>query len=68
MLTVLEPKKAQSTFSYTPQDCYENLQDIHNIQVFLLSNSCPEELKNELLEHQMNLIDDLSTRLCMLKS
>ena len=45
-----------------------DLQDINNIQVFLLSGSFPDHLKTAIQEHQLDLIEQLSTMLLMLKS
>ena len=57
-----------TNFNFTPSNCYEHLENINNVQVFLMSDSCPDHLKESLREHQLDLIEQLSTKLLMLKS
>lgn len=56
-----------TAFNCTPESCYEQLQDIHNIQLFLLLDNIPDHLKKPIAEHQFDLIEQLSTKLLMLK-
>lgn len=55
-------------FDFTPSNCYEHLQNINNAQIFLMSGSCPEHLRESIQEHQLDLMEQLSTKLLMLKS
>lgn len=45
--------------------CEDHLKHMNNLQVFLISGSCPEHLLQSILDYQMHLIEVLSLQLSM---
>lgn len=46
--------------------CSNDLNNMNDLQLFLLSDACPEHLKNSLLEKQLDYIEELNMKLALL--
>ena len=47
--------------------CSAILNNMNDLQLFLLSDSCPEEVKETLLEKQLDFIETLNMNLALLE-
>ncbi|NQY49731.1 MAG: hypothetical protein HRT50_11635 [Colwellia sp.] len=47
--------------------CSNILNNMNDLQLFLLSDSCPEDVKETLLEKQLDLIETLNMNLSLLE-
>lgn len=47
--------------------CSNIMRKMNDLQIFLLSEACPESLKPSLLEEQLSLIETLNMNLCLLE-
>ena len=46
--------------------CSNDISKMNDLQLFLLSEACPDDLKNSLLEKQLDLIEELNIKLALL--
>ncbi len=47
--------------------CSNIVNKMNDLQLFLLSDACPESLRNSLLEEQLSLVESLNMNLCLLE-